>query len=466
MSMRNKSRISRRAFLGAAAGGVFMAPRHRGAVRRGRAGKRPNVVYLFSDEHRWQSMSFTELPQIQTPHMATLASQGAEFTQCISNYPVCSPHRAMLLTGRWPYQTGVIDNGLPLAQSEMTIGKAFAAEGYRTGYIGKWHLVGKRAEPFGFEHSLIWDNTDVHWDQSIYHPAVGGPVQPRGYNATLMTDQALEFMEQHRKDPFFLMVSWNPPHASFVDAPETKKALYPQGSLPRRPNWRSAQAGATEGRPFGPRNDWPEYEGYHAHISAIDDELGRVMARLDELELTDNTILIYSSDHGSMFGSHGVGGKRQPYEESIRVPFLVRWPDRVEAGRKSPALFGTIDIVPTVCALAGVRKPKACAGNDLSPHLLGKRGPNPESQFIMHISKDKATGGQNHPAPLFRGVRTQRYTYASLDGGNGLLFDNHADPYQVNNLHDEPAYRSVREEHEAMTREWLRKSGDGYRIGA
>lgn len=436
--------MPRRRFLQHAAGAAALAaaaPVHgQGAPRR-----KPNVVYLFSDEHRWQSMSFAETPGLDTPNMARLAREGAACTNCISNYPVCSPYRAILLTGRWPARQGMIDNSLQLSSSEPTIGKAFQSAGYATGYIGKWHLGGERAEPFGFDESLIWTGTSRHWDQAAYHPADGEPVRPKGYNATNMTNQAIEFIETHQAEPFFLMVSWDPPHADFLDAPEGKQALYTPEKLPQRPNAapHNAIADDPNAGTWG-RFAWEYYRGYHGHISAIDDELGRVMAKLDELGIADDTILVYTSDHGTMMGSHSLGGKRQPYEESIRVPFMVRWPGHIPPGTTVDALFGTIGIHPTLCDLAGIGAPKTCEGASYASWFTGGAGPDPEAQLIMHIAKENASGGNNHPAPLFRGVRTKTHTYAVKDGVPWILFDNAADPYQLTNVIDAPEHASLR----------------------
>lgn len=454
---------NRRGFLGSAAGGAAalgLATLARGADKKRR--RRPNVIYAFSDEHRWQSMSIGEMPALKTPHMAKMARQGMNFTHCISNYPVCSPHRAIFLSGRWPHQTGIIDNSLRLKPSETTIGKAFKAAGYATAYIGKWHLGGSRAEPHGFDHSLIWTGTNNHWN-SRYHPKDAAPVKCTRYNATAMTDQALEFIEANRARPFFLVISWNPPHSKFTDPPKEKKALYPDGSLPLRKNY-SKKAGRRKGKRGAFGRSWAVYQGYHAHVSAIDDELGRLMAKLDQLGLADDTILVYSSDHGSMLGSQGVGGKRQPYEESIRVPFLIRWPGVVPAGKKSDALFGTIDVMPTIIALAGLPVPDTCEGLDFSPTLRGGQGPEPESQFIMHIDKHHASGGIRHPAPLFRGVRTARHTYAVYPDRPWCLFDNHADPYQTKNLIADPAHAATIRHCRAMLAQWLQKAEDPFEI--
>ena len=424
---------------------------------------KPNVIFVFSDEHRYQSMAHTEMPELKTPTMDRMAAQGYSFSQCVSNYPVCSPYRAMVLTGKWPWRTGVIDNGLPLSPREDTVGKAFQTAGYRTGYIGKWHLEGTRAEPFGFDTSLIWEGTNTHYDAGAYYPAVGPPVKPKGYNATLMTNQALEFIQQNKARPFFLMLSINPPHSKFTDAPPEKLALYPEGSLPYRANYgRTDESGETI---FG-QNGWPHYEGYHAHISAVDDELKRILDALEIEGIAEDTIVVYSSDHGSMHGSHGVGSKRQPYEESVRIPLIIYGPGRVPTGVRSDALLGAIDMVPTLCGLARIAPPAECAGEDYSGLLRGEDAPSRDAQFIMHIAKSNASGGEEHPAPIFRGVRTERYTYAVGEDGGLCLFDNVADPYQMKNLIADPEYAALREELRGRLKRWLKRAGDPFVLPA
>jgi len=425
--------------------------------------RKPNVVFLFSDEHRWQSMSCSEMPELRTPNMARLAAEGTMFTHCISNAPVCSPYRGMLMTGRWPHQQGVTDNGLPLDPNQATLGKTFKAAGYRTGYIGKWHLGGVRAEPFGFDESLIWTDDNIHWDKSEYHPREGEPVRPKGYNARLMTDQALDFIGVEDPRPFFLMLSWNPPHSSFLDAPEEKKALYPTGSLPWRANVpESVRNGEMKDDAIWSRSTWPYCQGYHAHISAIDDEIGRVLACLEERGIAGDTLVVYTSDHGSMMGSHGLGGKRQPFDESIRVPFFVRCPGAIPAGHICNALFGVPDVMPTLCDLAGIPVPDSCTGHDLSRAIRKGREPISETQIIMHISKKNASGGEDHPAPLFRGLRTNRYTYAVREDDPWLLFDNREDPFQRSNRLDDPALGEVKTALHAELAKKLKETGDPF----
>lgn len=421
----------------------------------------PNIVFVFSDEHRYQSMGHTEMPAMETPTMDRMAAEGFSFSQCVSNYPVCSPYRGILMTGRWPYQNGVTDNGIPLSQDEETIGKAFQAAGYRTGYIGKWHLGGQRAEPFGFDRSLIWGGTNTHYDESKYFPAEGPPVQPKGYNATLMTDQALEFIRENKARPFMLMLSLNPPHSNFTDAPPEKLALYPKDSLPYRPNYNPGDADPES--IFG-QNGWPHYEGYHAHITAVDDELKRILAAVESAGIAEDTVVIYTSDHGTMHGSHGVGSKRQPYEESLRIPMIFYGPGRVPAGQSSDALIGAIDMVRTLCGLAGISPPAASTGQDYSVVLRGEDPPAREAQFIMHIAKDNASRGNDHPAPIFRGVRTARYTYAVGPDAPMCLFDNQEDPYQMTNLIDDPNYAALRADLRDRLQDWLKRADDPFAI--
>lgn len=462
-----KESISRRDFmkftLGASAF-VYLPSLARAENQSTTGDNKPNVIFCFSDEHRWHSMSFTEMPELITPNMSLLASQGVSFNNAISNYPLCSPCRAMIMTGLWPYQQrmsdgsdGMIDNDLRLSSDQMTIGKAFRKAGYNTGYIGKWHLGGKSAADFGFDESLVWINTNDHWD-SKYITKNGDTKSCYRYNTNVMTNQALDFIDSSAKKPFFLMLSFDTPHSNFTDAPDDKMKLY------KDPDSLSYRKNFIRGKNWENFNE--KYQGYHAHISAVDDELGRIMKKLDRLGISENTILVYSSDHGSMFGSHRLLHKRQPYEESIKVPFIVRWPKVVPAGVKTDALLGSIDIMPTLLSLAGITIPDTCSGKDLSGVVLGTGGATPKSQFIMHISNtnENVDQGDGRVAMLFRGVRTGQYTLAIYHDQQSLLFDNKNDPYQMNNLYDDPSMSDVRKELKNELSQWLTKAKDPFKL--
>lgn len=426
---------------------------------------KPNLLYVFSDEHRACSMPGEPFNEAHTPNLERFAREGMTFRHCISNYPVCSPYRAMLQTGRWPYQTGIIDNALPLRSDELSIGETFHRAGYRTGYIGKWHLsphdeggqfIPKGPARQGYEDWHVWAKTNQHFDQSFtFDPDTGRRIQPKGYNCTLMTDEGIDFIERHRSEPWMLMISWNPPHPNYLDAPPEQKKRYDPESLRFRPNAGESGHGISPGLRLA-------LQGYYGHISAVDLEFGRLLRKLDETGQAERTIVVYTSDHGDMMGSHGFRGKRLPWEESCRVPFLIRYPGVIAPRSNSDGLFSTIDLYPTVCGVAGLAVPPHCMGRDLSAAMRGEGTKFPESSFLMHIQKDNASGGIHNPAPLFRGVRTGRHTYAVAEDGRWCLYDNREDPFQQRNLIDDPGAAKLSREMDGLVLDWLKKAQDPF----
>lgn len=422
---------------------------------------KPNLLFVFSDEHRACSMSGEPYCDVRTPNLARLASEGISFRNCISNYPVCSPYRAMLLTGRWPYQTGMIDNALQLRSDEFSLGAAFAQHGYATGYIGKWHLSpGDDAGEYiprgparqGFQEWQVWANTSPHFDQSFtFDPETGAKIQPKGYNCTLMTDAALRFLERPAGRPWLLVVSWSPPHPPFRDAPLQEMNRYDPEQLQIRPNVTRPTPGLRR-----------RLQGYYGHISALDGEMERLLRKLEETGQAQNTIVVYTSDHGTMLDSQGHRGKRLPWEESCRVPLLLRYPGAVPANRIADTMISAIDLFPSLCSLAGVPVPESCMGIDLSGAMRGDPAPSSESAFLMHIQKRSASLGEAHPAPLFRGVRTARYTYALAEDGRWCLYDNAEDPYQMRNLVDDPIHARVADDLDALVFDWLKNAHDPF----
>ncbi|MEZ5392161.1 MAG: sulfatase-like hydrolase/transferase [Bryobacterales bacterium] len=394
----------------------------------------PNVVYIQSDTHRWGAMSFTQTPQVVTPNMAKLAEQGVSLDRYYVNLPICTPYRAMMMTGRWPYQQGLMANHMSLGErvdmpegqkTRGTIAWTFKDAGYTTGHFGKWHLGGRDARPFGFDRSVVWNGTNNH-RKNTYNVDGGDPQPWKGEsNATATTEQALDWIAEASKGdkPFFAVVSLNPPHGPFDDAPDAKKALYPDEKT----------------LPFHPKDeirDFEQHRDYHALISGIDGDLGMVMQRLDALGIADNTILVYTSDHGAMTGIDGVsyGQKRHPNDESVRVPFLMRWPGHIPAGRDLETLASTVDVLPTLAALAGVA-PKlegsesgaylaSLQGTNLAPFLLDKADgvAEPQEVFLSHPSNMNNNGSRHEI--VWRAIVTPDYTYAVTDKGEHRLWKN------------------------------------------
>lgn len=431
--------------------------------------RKPNVLFVFSDQHRACTMPGEPYNDAAAPALAELASQGTTFTHCISNYPVCSPYRGILLTGRWPYQSGVIDNSYPLRRSDYSLGEAFRDAGYHTGYVGKWHLDARGSEGYalkpegearhGFAEWRAWFNTNPHYSRShTYDPGTGRQQVPAGYNATLMTDDAIGFVERNKDRAWMLVLSLNPPHPPFDDAPPELMRNYPPGDLQLRPNAVETVTRGVGGRGRSVRED---LAGYNAHVEGVDIEIGRLMECLQRNGLSDDTIVIYTSDHGEMLGAQNRTGKRLPHDESCRVPFVVRVPG-APAGHTRDVMLGAIDIYPTVCGLAGIRAPASCVGRDLSAAARGEPVEGPEHQFLMHIAKSHASGGVNHTSPLFRGIRTSRYTYACGEIGRWCLYDNQEDPYQQRNLADDPARAALMSELDGEVLNYLRQARDRY----
>jgi arylsulfatase A-like enzyme len=201
--------------------------------------------------------------------------------------------------------------------------------------------------------------------------------------------------------------------------------------------------------------------GYYAHVTAIDRDVGRLLAALDRLGLAENTIVAFSSDHGDMLWSHGRADKQQPYEESIHIPLILRWPGRLPAGKVDDVLIGVVDHAPTLLGLAGVPVPSSMNGTDLSRRWLGISDRAPSSVFLAeYVSFDNARTWQP-----WRGVRTRRYTYARWLQGGALLFDNENDPYQLHNLIHAPGYEVLAQELETELQGWLARLGDKFMSG-
>jgi arylsulfatase A-like enzyme len=362
--------------------------------------------------------------------MEVMAREGVCFNSCISNYPLCSPFRASLLTGQYATVHGVVRNVNDAGNTHIpleteTIAVRLKKHGYATGYVGKWHLYhsktagqGNDERPYlvpeeqrhGFDYWRACYNYRKRHDTRYLDEAGREHVLPE-YAPKSQMDLAFEFIEQNKGRPFCVFVSWHPPHAPFGEAPERFKALYRKRKMKQRPNAKALSGHAV---------------GYFSHISALDDEIGRTIEKLESLGIDDNTIVVYTSDHGEMLGSHGNMGKNHPWEESINVPFFIRWPDGIPGNRVTDEILSTVDIAPTLLGLAGVPIPESMQGNDLSDFLRGKEVSCPKSALIMSFR--------------WHGVRTTQHTYVKRGGVEGrkgtpwYLYDNRKDTYQLNNL--------------------------------
>ncbi len=416
-------------------------------------GRRPNLLFVFADQLRADAVGCAGNPDVRTPQLDALAAQGMYFTHAVANCPVCTPSRGTILTGRYPLAHGATSNDLPLGASERTFGHLLGEAGWRTGYIGKWHLDGIPRDRFtppgprrrGFEFWAAWNCSHAYF-RGRYFADAPEAVAIDGYEPDGQTDLALRFIRERRAEPWALFLSFGPPHNPYPQVPDAYKEMYDPERLTLRGNVVNA--------------DRRTVADYYAAITALDDNLGRLLRLLDELDLAQDTIVVYTSDHGDMLFSHGMKEKQKPFEESIRVPLAVRYPRAVPAGRRSDALISTVDLLPTLLGLVEVPVPPNVQGTDLSAHLRGRPCTLPESAFLLNpIPVDNpADVGQGE----WRGVRTARHTYAAGLAGPWVLYDDVEDPLQQHNLVSDPEHADVRERLQATLADWLQRTGDGF----
>ncbi|HEO70870.1 MAG TPA: DUF4976 domain-containing protein [Candidatus Hydrogenedentes bacterium] len=415
--------------------------------------KRPNILLIFVDQMRADMLGCMGNPVARTPNLDGLATQGALFTNAVANCPVCTPSRAMLLTGKHPLSNRTLVNDLPMPTDQAFVAEAFRDAGYQTGYIGKWHLDGIPRTKFtppgkrraGFDS--YWAAYNCHHDylNPKYYLDEDKLLTPEGYEPTIQTDLAIDFMKSSKDAPFFLVLAWGPPHAPYHLVGEEYRALYDPETMTYRPNCQNVNQ--------------REYCDYYAQVAALDVEVGRLMAYLGEHGLADDTLVVFTADHGDMMYSHGRTKKQQPWEESIHIPLLMHGPIPAKPGMRSGILFGMADMAPTLLNLAGIDAPAEMEGLDLCAAIRGD-APGYESQPIYdYIPVDQAWawGGRE-----WRGVRTKTHTYARFQDAGWVLYDNVNDPYQQNNLIDKPEHKALQDRLEADLQAWLKRMGDGF----
>ena len=412
------------------------------AVRQSAVAEKPNVLVIIADQWRAEAFGFAGNPDVKTPNLDKLASQSVRCVNAVSGLPVCSPMRASFLTGQRPLTDGVFMNDVLLNPQAQTIGKVFKQAGYDTGFIGKWHVNGDGRSAYipperrqGFDYWKVLECTHDYNHSEYYAGEDAEKRRWEGYDAFAQTRDAQNYLREHAstQQPFFLVLSWGPPHDPYFTAPEKYAKLYEAEKLAVRPN--VPPPACVEARKL--------LAGYYAHCTALDECVGQLRRTLHDSGLEENTIVIFTSDHGDMLGSQGMNKKQKPYDESIRVPLLVHWSGGL--GRREVDLTSPInseDLMPTILGLCKLRTPKSAEGRDFSAYLKGRKAPGDGSAMISCVAPfgewDRAHGGKE-----FRGLRTDRYTYCRDLSGPWLLFDDQIDPFQTNNLANDPKAASL-----------------------
>lgn len=421
--------------------------------------KKPNVVYVFSDQHRAQATGYGGDTNVLTPNLDRLKNESLSLSTAVAGIPVCGPSRACLMTGQNPLTHGVFLNDVSLGDEAVSIAQAFSKSGYDTGYIGKWHLDGHGRSAFipkerrqGFDFWRVLECTHEYND-SYYYKDRPTKLRWEGYDAETQTREAQRYIRGRDQDkPFFLMLSWGPPHNPYQTAPQKYKDLYDPSSVKLRPNV--------------PKEDQErarrDLAGYYAHITALDTYIGELLGTLKSEGIDQDTVFIYTSDHGDMLGSQGHQRKQYPWDESIRIPFLLRYP-RIfgEQEVEEDIPFGTVDIMPTLLGLCGIAIPDTVEGVDYTPYIKKDKERDVEAVLIQCIHPfgegHRGVGGRE-----YRGVRTRRYTYVEDLNGPWLLYDNIKDPSQMDNLCNNQKYKEIQDHLHGILMEMLQERGDQF----
>lgn len=436
--------------------------------------KKPNLLYIFADQWRRDALGFMNEDEVITPNFDQFSSDSMVVDNATSCCPLCSPHRAALFSGRYPISNGVWTNcktGLKekvmLSPDEICIGNVLKGSGYNTGYIGKWHLdypelnetdnpesgvvgwdaytpPGEKRQGFDFWYS--YGAMDKHLNPH-YWKDTPKKIQPRKWSVEHETDVAIDFIKNRGKDePFALFISWNPPHSPFEQVPEKYKEIYKDKKIKFKPNVKTGKV-HDHTQPFVHMSEEElirDTKDYYAAISGLDDNFGRLIELLKDEGIDDDTIVVVSADHGEMMGSHALLHKHVWYEESIGIPFIIRWKEQIKVGR-SDLLLNSVDQMPTLLGLMDLEIPLTVEGVDLSPILRGDKIKNePEEAFIAAYPGQPTAVkafeelGFNNKAYGWRCLKTKKYTYVIHKGYKPnesverLLYNNEEDKYQMN----------------------------------
>lgn len=439
---------------------------------------RPNVIWIFGDQMRAQATGYMGDPNVHTPNIDRLAQEGLAFTSAVSGCPLCCPYRGSLLSGRYPHQA-VPGHEMQLPPAMPTIATAFKDAGYHTGYFGKWHVDGfqernGRAAMHiipperrgGFDEWVGYENNNSQWDCWVHGGAGDDAFHYRlpGYETDALTDRFIAYLNQRAQpsagdeaQPFFGVLSVQPPHDPYA-APAEWMQRHSPAALQLRTNVPAIPTVELTAR--------RELAGYYAMIENLDWNLGRIREALAEAGLSHNTHIIFFSDHGDMHGSHGQFRKTSPWEESIRVPFIIggHVPRYANRGGYLPVPINHVDIGPTSLGLCGIDKPDWMVGADYSGYRLHNKTVvnEPDSAFLQLVVP---TGHAHSTDRPWRGVVTREgWKYIVLEGQPWLLFNLNEDPYELRNLAHNRAFARERQRLQERLAGWLADTGDEFTL--
>lgn len=442
-----------------------------------------NLIYIFADQLRYQSLGYAGDQNAVTPSIDALCRESVDLCQAVSGHPVCAPYRASLLTGKYTTSTGMVINEIRMNPNHKTFAHVLNENGYETAYIGKWHMyaaeLGNHYDPknsfipvgpdrlgfndyfnsYNFHHEYYGEAAYYHLDTPEKHFC-------SKYEPEEQTDIAIEQLKRlsQKEKPFALFLSLGTPHDPWI--PENVPVEYleklkdkefklspnylPEND-PHADNW--ARLSEEE------RSELTEWmRVYYGMTTNLDDNIGRLLKEIKALGLNKNSIIVFTSDHGELFGAHGRRAKNIFYEEAVRVPFLIKWENQLNSNTKRDFVFNTVDIMPTLLSMMKLPIPAEVEGSDYSGCIAGKEDCS-QGALMMCTGPTAVFGDGNE----WRAYRTKEFTYAVYKSdGQELLFNNVKDPYQMNNLAMEPEYAEKKEELKKLMWEKMNEIGDRF----
>lgn len=406
------------------------------------ADRKPNFVFIYSDDHRWDAMGAVQreqgqrarFPWMKSPNMDRLAAGGVRFRNAFVTLSLCAPSRAALLTGQYNHVNGIINNNTPFPAEAVTHATLLRAAGYRTAYIGKWHMGNQKGQRPGFEYSASYIGHGRYQDCPFEINGVSTPT--KGWVDDVSADMAVEWIKKNRDQPFSIVVGFKSPHTprGGNNLPERLRKLYADESSRATPNCGvpaifHVPDPKTGKYPTGLADNAVHID-YLRHIAGVDENLGKIMDALADLGIADDTVIIYTSDNGYYLGEHCSGDKRSLYEESIRVPMLVRYPRLFAKGITVDDMALNIDLAPTLLDLAGLATPKEMQGKSWKELATGRVPVNWRQSFFAEYYKELGD------VPTMYAVRTKTHMLVKYPNHPEWteVFDLRADPFEVKNL--------------------------------
>lgn len=447
--VRGKS-LTRRDALRVIAGGVMGGLSLAYAAPARSSGRKPNFLFIYTDDQRWDTMGVVQreqgerarFPWFQSPNMDRLAAEGVRFRNAFVTLSLCSPSRAAFLTGRYNHLNGIINNNTPFPEQSVTHATLLRSAGYRTAYIGKWHMGNQSGQRPGFDYSASIIGHGRYNDCPFEINGVSSPTQ--GWVDDVSTAFAIKWMKENRDRPFSMVVGFKSPHSprGGVNLPERLRNLYANETSRPTPNLNSpaifSQVDKATGKMPKGLADNSIHLDYLRHIKGADENLGKLLDALDELGLAEDTVVVYASDNGYFLGEHGLGDKRAIYEESLRIPMLARYPRLFGKGRVVDEMVLNIDLAPTFLDLAGVTAPRQMQGASWKPLAAGQKPANWRQSFLAEYYVELGN------TPNLVGVRTANSKLVKYPGHPEWteVFDLTVDPYELKNLAADPAARA------------------------